>query len=229
MLTKSADAKLQKIIAIAMIVILVLLAALTDWPSNLFGLDAFWRDHALVAGALVSLMLLSSGYLVLDVSLERAEKARDEACSKAIRELANDDHSKFWISGIDLARGSARREYLWEDVRYIKEGVLATHRTLAVLAQLTMSLQSEDGIKIAEKAIHAFNKVGGFISELERTTFRLDMERQSHTMENTREANQALDKLQAAHNVAHNSYADLLEAAGGESEIRKAERATTPH
>ena len=138
----------QRRIALALIMLLVILTLWADWPSNLFSLSAFWRDHALVDGTLVALLLLSSGYLALDLTLENARDARDKACREDIRQMTQLDHEQFWVSGHELASKMPRGPGFLPGVQYMRETALASQRTLALSAEVSMSMQSEEGMDL---------------------------------------------------------------------------------
>jgi len=214
--------------ALFLIPALAFLTALTDWPVNYFGLSSFWRDHALVAGALVSLLLLSSGYVVFDVRLEHAREARDEACIDEIRRGILHDHVMFWGKYGDLGPTSMRRLVLFEDVQDARESALATQSTLAVWAQLAMNLQSRDGMQMAKNAVRTFGALGVFIAALEQANIRLGMEDQSRSPEKSNWVDESLQAVHDAHTEACRSYRELLHAAGGESPLKQVDEAAIP-
>lgn len=207
--------------AFLMLVVLGMFVALTDWPANLLGLRAFWLEHALVAGVVVSLLFLTGGYVVLDVSLERAREARDDACIDEIRRGIQHDHLAFWGEYGDIGPTSARRAVLFGDVSDARESAFATHRTLAVWAQLAMQLQSQEGMMIAKNAVGTFGALGSYLDALGQANIRLGIENRSRSQETTMFADKALQVVQDAHAAAHKSYVQLLNATGGKSPIKE--------
>lgn len=223
-LYKSANTRVNRIKAFAPAVALVLIVGLTDFPGNLGDLRPFWLEHALVSGALVSLLFLFSGYLVFD----EARLARDNACIEEIRRGVLHDYILFWGKYGDIGPNSMRREVLLRggDVSDARESALAARSTIAVWAQLAMHLQSAKGLMIAKSALRTFGALGSYVHTLERAISLLEIEDRSESPETSetdpeksRIANEALQRVHADFDTANESYAELVKLSGGESPI----------
>lgn len=221
------DRSRKRIFALGLVLILMMLTLWTDWPSDPFGRRVLWQNHGLVAGTLVSLLLLPSLYLFLDVSLEEARKARDIACIDKIKEGIQHDHGQFWAKYGDLGYNSSGKSLL-EDLLDAREDSLAVQRTIAVWAQLTMHLQSREGMDMAKDAVRTFGALGRYIATLEQTTTLFKLRVGPGRPKGAALKDDEQEKLHAAHREVTNCYADLVEATGVESEIRKAERGGNP-
>lgn len=214
-------------LAAELIVLLIVLAALTDWPWGTFRTNTFWQDHALVAGVIVSILLLPSLYLFIDVNLKLAKDERDKAFIDEIKKGIQRDHLQFWVWGTDLAPTSALRAVALETVRDAKEAALTAQAKIAVWAQLSMSLESVEGMTIAQHAIRTFGALGTYISALEAARGPLLREKRLPSLEATQLANEALDTAYAAHTIAHESHVKLLRAAGDRSQLAELLEAET--
>lgn len=236
-LYKSANNRVNRIKAFVPAVVLVLIVGLTDFPGDLGGLRPFWLEHALVSGALVSLLFLFSGYLVFD----EVRLARDNACIEEIRRGVLHDHVLFWGKFGDIGPNSMRRSVLFSggDLKEARESVLAARSTIAVWAQLAMHLQSVEGMMIAKNAVGTFGALGNYVAALDQAIIWLGIEDRSRNPETTQAdpdrtqvANEALQKLQEDFDTAHTSYLELVKLSGGTSPIpdpsQETEGATGP-